>query len=129
MSSKKSKYDTYVRRCDCCVPFCYFTSKQAYYYHINRDKINTKRNMKRSSNNISTTSTSAVSVDPVSPFDRSVSLAVNQLIKTATILVDVKVAPDLIYTQLKSIVKSNKGKAQAIAETFKEKRQDLKAGT
>jgi hypothetical protein len=85
--------------------------------------------MKRSSNNISTTSTSAVSVDPVSPFDRSVSLAVNQLIKTATILVDVKVAPDLIYTQLKSIVKSNKGKAQAITETFKEKRKDLKEGT
>ena len=137
MSSKQSKY--YVRRCDCCIPPHHYTSRQAYYYHINRNRLTTERNirnnMKRSINNISnpTTSIATTSVgipaDPISPYDKSVSLTVSQLIKTTSILVDVKVTPDLIYTQLKNIVNSNKGKAQAIAENFKEKRQDLKGGT
>lgn len=83
--------------------------------------------MKRSINNISNTSTiTANATGTVSPFDRSVSIAVNQLIKSTNLLVEVDVKPDIIYKKLKGIVSSNKGKLGAIKECFHEKLEDLK---
>ena len=80
--------------------------------------------MKRIINNISKSS-SSTTTEVVSPFDRSVSLAVNQLIKSTTLLVELNVEPDIIYKKLKSIVSSNKGKSAAIKEHFQEKNEAL----
>lgn len=89
--------------------------------------------MKRSFNNISNPTTTsiappsvAIRTDPVSPYDKSVSLSVNQLIKSTTLLVEVNVDSDIIYKKLKGIVSSNKGKSQQIKEHFKELKENVK---
>jgi hypothetical protein len=128
MSYHLSDHHFNFRNCTCCNPPRFFINRKTYHSHINRDKINTERKMKRSSNNISNPSNTnnTVSVDPGTPVDRSVSLSVNQLIKSTTLLVEVNVDSDIIYKKLKGIVSSNRGKSQAIKEHFKEKKDNLK---
>nr|WPF46670.1 MAG: hypothetical protein [Lake Baikal virophage 9] len=120
----------YIKHCTCCKPVKYYITRQSYYHHKHRERINSERKMKRSSihiSNPSNTTTNTVSIDhPVTPVDKSVSISVNQLIKSTTLLVEVNVEPAVIYKKLKGIVSSNKGKSQAIKEFFQEKKESLK---